>query len=124
MPIGVSKGGFLGGKTPVPAGSQTFNAAGTFTVPVGVTKISVVGVGGSGNAGNTGNAGTTGGTGNPGGTGNAGTAGAGPGGSGNPGLGGGGGRGGFGGQQHYYCVQYCQNAVHHTQYNCLCWLLI
>lgn len=59
MAIGSSKIGVLGGGG-VPAGSQTFNASGTFTVPSGVSKVNITGVGGSGNAGNPGNSGNPG----------------------------------------------------------------
>jgi len=70
MPIGTSKVGALGGL--VPGGSETFNAPGTFSIPPGVKKVSITGVGGAGNPGNTGNPGTTG---NPGSGGGGGTSG-------------------------------------------------
>lgn len=75
MPAGTPKVSLFGGISIVPGGNQTFNSPGTFTVPVGVTKINLSGKGAAGNAGNPGNPG------------NSGTAG-------NPGLGGGGGGGG------------------------------
>jgi len=62
MPIGASKVGALGGL--VPGGTETFNAPGTFSIPPGVKKVSVTGVGGTGNPGNSGTAGNPG---NPGG---------------------------------------------------------
>lgn len=67
MAIGTSKL-ILGGKAIVPAGSQTFNTSGTFTVPLGVTKVNITGVGGTGSAGNAGSSGNPG-TGAPGGSG-------------------------------------------------------
>ena len=57
MPAGTPKVALFGGKSIVPGGSQTFNAPGTFTVPVGVTKVSITGKGGAGNAGGIGNGG-------------------------------------------------------------------
>ena len=51
MAIGASKIGVLGGKPIVPGGSQTFNTSGTFSVPVGVTKINVTGKGATGGKG-------------------------------------------------------------------------
>lgn len=77
MPAGTPKVALFGGKVLVPAGSTTFNASGTFTVPVGVTKVNITGRGGTGNAGNPGNSGNPG---NAGTSGNAGNAGAGAGG--------------------------------------------
>ena len=44
----------------VPGGSETFNAPGTFTVPPGVSRVNITGKGGTGNPGNAGNAGTSG----------------------------------------------------------------
>lgn len=60
MPAGTPKVALFGGKSIVPGGTQTFNSPGTFTVPVGVTKINVTGKGGSGNPGNSSNAGNAG----------------------------------------------------------------
>ena len=60
MPIGSSKAGVLGAGV-VPGGSETFNSSGTFSVPVGVTCVSVTGLGGTGNAGNAGQPGGAGG---------------------------------------------------------------
>lgn len=57
----------------VPGGTQTFNASGTFTVPPGVTKVNITGKGGTGTAGNSGNPGNAGNSGN-GGAGGGGTA--------------------------------------------------
>ena len=58
-----------------PAGSQTFNSSGTYTVPYGARVITVTGTGGNGQAGNAGNDGNNG-AGGPGGAGGtAGTAG-------------------------------------------------
>ena len=48
-----------GGRTPVPAGSQTFNSPGTF-VAADITTVSLVGYGLVGNPGNPGNAGNPG----------------------------------------------------------------
>lgn len=59
MAIGTSKIGF--GSGGVAGGSTTFNSSGTFTVPTGVTKVSITGVGGTGNPGNPGGPGTPGG---------------------------------------------------------------
>jgi hypothetical protein len=59
MPIGSSKLGVLGAGL-VPGGTETFNAPGTFSIPPGVKKVSITGVGGSGNPGVAGNAGTPG----------------------------------------------------------------
>lgn len=59
MPIGTSKLS-LGGKAIVLAGSQTFNTSGTFSAPIGLTKVSITGTGGTGNSGNPGNAGNAG----------------------------------------------------------------
>jgi len=64
MPIGTSKIGVLGGKIPVPAGSQTFNASGTFTAPIGLKTVSITGRGAAGNTGSTGNSGNSGNGGN------------------------------------------------------------
>jgi hypothetical protein len=50
MPIGSSKLGVLGAGL-VPGGTETFNASGTFSIPPGVKKVSVTGVGGAGNPG-------------------------------------------------------------------------
>ena len=58
----------------VPGGTQTFNASGTFSVPPGVTRVNITGRGGSGNSGNLGNSGNPG---NPG-TGAGGGGGGGP----------------------------------------------
>jgi hypothetical protein len=55
MPIGNSKAGLFGGKALVPGGSATFTSPGTFTVPTGVTKVNITGVGQPGNSGNPGN---------------------------------------------------------------------
>jgi hypothetical protein len=63
MPIGSSKLGVLGAGL-VPGGTETFNAPGTFSIPPGVKKVSVTGIGGTGNPGNSGTAGNPG---NPGG---------------------------------------------------------
>ena len=57
MPAGTPKVTMFGDKTIAPGGCQTFNTSGTFTVPVGVTVINLVGKGGSGNPGNAGNSG-------------------------------------------------------------------
>lgn len=59
MPIGTSKLGVLGAGV-VPGGTQTFNASGTFSVPPGVSKVSITGKGGTGNPGNAGNPGNPG----------------------------------------------------------------
>ena len=59
MPIGSSKLGVLGAGL-VPGGTETFNAPGTFSIPPGVKKVSVTGVGGTGNPGNCGAAGNPG----------------------------------------------------------------
>ena len=59
MPIGSSKIGVLGAGL-VPGGTETFNASGTFSIPPGVKKVSVTGVGGAGNSGTAGTAGTAG----------------------------------------------------------------
>ena len=59
MPIGAGKAGVLGAGL-VPGGSETFNSSGTYTVPAGVTKVNVTGVGAAGTAGNPGNAGGAG----------------------------------------------------------------
>jgi hypothetical protein len=50
MPIGSSKLGVLGAGL-VPGGTETFNAPGTFSIPPGVKKVSITGVGGTGNPG-------------------------------------------------------------------------
>lgn len=86
MPVGTSKV-TLFGRSLVPGGTQTFNSPGTFTVPVGVTKVSITGQGATGSPGNSGTAG------NPGNAGTGGTGGS-AGNAGNPGTGGGGGFGG------------------------------
>jgi len=83
MPIGASKVGALGGL--VPGGTVTFNAPGTFSIPPGVKKVSITGVGGAGNPGNSGTAG------NPG----------------NLGTGGGGGAGGAGNIRSGRCRRWC-----------------
>lgn len=44
----------------VPGGCQTFNAPGTFSVPPGVTRVNITGKGSTGNPGNPGNAGNSG----------------------------------------------------------------
>jgi hypothetical protein len=86
MPIGSSKLGVLGAGL-VPGGTETFNAPGTFSIPPGVKKVSITGVGGTGNpgtqerreilggggGGGRGNAGNAGGCGGAGGCGVAGT---------------------------------------------------
>jgi hypothetical protein len=59
MPIGSSKLGVLGAGL-VPGGTETFNAPGTFSIPPGVKKVSITGIGGSGNPGTTGTAGNPG----------------------------------------------------------------
>lgn len=71
MPAGTPKVALFGGKAIVPGGTQTFNSPGTFTVPVGVSRINITGRGGSGNPGNSSNAGNpgSGGVGGVGGTG-------------------------------------------------------
>ena len=71
MPIGSSKLGVLGAGL-VPGGTETFNAPGTFSIPPGVKKVSVTGVGGTGNPGNSGTAGNSGNPGTGGGGGGAG----------------------------------------------------
>jgi hypothetical protein len=71
MPIGSSKLGVLGAGL-VPGGTETFNAPGTFSIPPGVKKVSITGVGGGGGGGR-GNAGNAGGCGGGGGCGVAGT---------------------------------------------------
>lgn len=70
MPIGSAKIGVLGAGL-VPGGSVTFNTTSTWTVPPGVKKVNITGVGGTGNPGNSGNAGNSGniGTGGGGGSG-------------------------------------------------------
>jgi hypothetical protein len=60
MPIGSSKIGVLGAGL-VPGGTETFNAPGTFSIPPGVKKVSITGVGGVGNPGTSGTAGNAGG---------------------------------------------------------------
>jgi len=60
MPIGTGKGSLFGGGVSVEAGSQTFNSPGTFTVPPGLTKVSICGRGGSGNSGTSGGDGPSG----------------------------------------------------------------
>lgn len=52
----------------VPGGTETFNAPGTFSVPPGVSKVNITGKGGTGNPGNAGGSGNDG-TGGYGGTG-------------------------------------------------------
>jgi hypothetical protein len=59
MPIGSSKLGVLGAGL-VPGGTETFNAPGTFSIPPGVKKVNITGVGGVGNPGTTGTAGNAG----------------------------------------------------------------
>jgi hypothetical protein len=59
MPIGSSKLGVLGAGL-VPGGTETFNAPGTFSIPPGVKKVSITGVGGTGNPGVAGNPGNPG----------------------------------------------------------------
>jgi hypothetical protein len=59
MPIGASKVGVLGAGL-VPGGTETFNAPGTFSIPPGVKKVNITGVGGVGNPGTTGTAGNAG----------------------------------------------------------------
>jgi hypothetical protein len=59
MPIGSSKIGVLGAGL-VPGGTETFNASGTFSIPPGVKKVSITGIGGTGNPGNSGNSGNPG----------------------------------------------------------------
>lgn len=81
MPIGTSKIGVLGGKIPVPAGSQTFNSPGTFTAVTGLKKVTITGKGGAGTGGCAGNPG-------------------------NPGAGGGGGYGGDASQVFWYPPYY------------------
>lgn len=44
----------------VPGGTETFNAPGTFSVPPGVSKVNITGKGGTGNPGNAGNSGNAG----------------------------------------------------------------
>jgi hypothetical protein len=68
MPTGTTKVTLFGGVSLTPGGTQTFNAPGTWTAPVGITSVNVNGSGGSGNPGNTGNTGG-GGAGGAGGTG-------------------------------------------------------
>ncbi len=60
MPIGTGKGNLFGGGVSIEAGSQTFNSPGTFTVPPGLTTVSITGRGGSGNDGTPGGAGPSG----------------------------------------------------------------
>jgi len=60
MAIGSSKIGVLGGKAVVPGGSETFNSPGTFTVPLGVSVVTITGQGGAGNPGNAGGSGNGG----------------------------------------------------------------
>ena len=59
MAIGTSKIGVLGGGG-IPAGTQTFNSPGTFSAPLGLSKVTVSGRGGSGNSGSAGNPGNSG----------------------------------------------------------------
>jgi hypothetical protein len=59
MPIGSSKLGVLGAGL-VPGGTETFNAPGTFSIPPGVKKVSITGIGGTGNPGTSGTAGNAG----------------------------------------------------------------
>ena len=56
MPIGTGKVGLFGGIA-IEAGSATFNAPGTFTVPAALKTVSLSGNGSTGNAGNPGNPG-------------------------------------------------------------------
>jgi hypothetical protein len=79
MAIGSGKVGVMGGRIPVPAGSETFNSPGTFTA-LDIQTVTVTGRGGYGSGGSAGNPGNAG---NPA-----------PGYTGNPGGGGGGGGGG------------------------------
>jgi hypothetical protein len=51
MPIGASKVGVLGAGL-VPGGTETFNAPGTFSIPPGVKKVSITGIGWNGKSGN------------------------------------------------------------------------
>ena len=44
----------------IPAGTQTFNSSGNFTIPYGVRVITVAGTGGDGTNGTAGNPGTNG----------------------------------------------------------------
>lgn len=61
MPIGTGKVGLFGGVSiAIEAGSETFNAPGTFTVPA---DLKIVSLSGNGSAGNPGNAGSDGGDG-------------------------------------------------------------
>ena len=60
MAIGSSKIGVLGGKPLTPGGSQTFNSPGTFTVPKGISKVTITGFGSAGNPGGSGNPGAGG----------------------------------------------------------------
>ena len=64
MAAGTPKIARLGGIALTPGGTQTFNASGTFTAPVGITKVNLNMRGGSGNPGNPGNPGCPGGGGN------------------------------------------------------------
>jgi hypothetical protein len=59
MPIGSSKLGVLGAGL-VPGGTETFNAPGTFSIPPGVKKVSITGIGGTGNPGTSGTGGNSG----------------------------------------------------------------
>jgi len=56
----------------VPGGTETFNAPGTFSVPPGVSRVNITGRGGTGNPGNAGNPGNSGNVGNGGAGGGAG----------------------------------------------------
>lgn len=69
MPIGTGKVGLFGGGFGIEAGSETFNAPGTFTVPEALKVVTLSGNGSTGNAGNPGNPGGDGigGAGGPGG---------------------------------------------------------
>lgn len=56
MPIGTGKVGLFGGIA-IEAGSETFNAPGTFTVPADLKTVYMSGNGSTANAGNPGNPG-------------------------------------------------------------------
>ena len=60
MAIGTSKITMFGGAGGVPAGSQTFNASGTFNAPPGLSTVNLNARGGSGNPGAPGNPGNPG----------------------------------------------------------------
>ena len=65
MPTGTTRVTLFGGVSLTPGGTQTFNSPGTFTVPVGISSVTVIGKGGTGNPGNPGGAGNPGSTGTP-----------------------------------------------------------